>query len=127
MNRYEKQNAAHRINDYYDLRPHEAALGKNVEAFERAKAETLKNMRDALAQTEAMTFAEFHAERKAERGFERLTSAAPKLLAALEMLKEAVEFTPLGTRGITAVEHARAVIASATQAPNAVSEPTERR
>lgn len=64
MNRYEKRNAAYRIDGCYDLRSHEAALGKNRDAFERAKAETLGHMREALMQTEALTFDEFFAERK---------------------------------------------------------------
>ncbi len=114
INRYDKQNAARWINGYYDPRPHESTLGKNAEAFARAKDETLRHMRNQLAQIEAMTFAEFSAERKAESGFERFSAAAPKLLAALEMLKEAVEFTPLGTRGLAAVENARSVISAAT-------------
>lgn len=44
----------------------------------------------------------------------RLIAAAPELLESLILLKQAVEFTPLGTRGIKAVEQARAVIAKAT-------------
>ncbi|WP_305910439.1 hypothetical protein Q9L42_021255 (plasmid) [Methylomarinum sp. Ch1-1] len=64
MNRYEKQNAASRIDGYYNPRPHEAVLEKHREAFDRAKAETLKNIRNALEQTEALTFEEFFAERK---------------------------------------------------------------
>lgn len=64
MTRYEKQNAAIRIDGYYDLRPHEAALEKKTEAFERAKSETLKQMRDALVQTEALTLDDFFSGRR---------------------------------------------------------------
>ena len=42
----------------------------------------------------------------------RMMAAAPALLKALEQLKEAVEYTPLGIRGIKAVEFARMAIAS---------------
>lgn len=43
----------------------------------------------------------------------RLIAAAPDLLAALKNLVEAVEFTPLGVRGIKACQQARAAIAKA--------------
>ena len=43
--------------------------------------------------------------------------AVPDLLKALQTLKEAVEYTPLGERGIKAVEGARVAIAKATEEP----------
>ena len=61
MNRYEKENAAHRVDGYYLPSPHEEALGNQIDAFERAKAEALKHMRAAIEQTEAITAADFFA------------------------------------------------------------------
>lgn len=64
MDRYQILNAASRIDGYYQPAPHEVALKKHAEAFERAKSETLKNMKDALAQTEALTAEQFFVYRK---------------------------------------------------------------
>lgn len=61
MNRYEKQNAAERIDGYYLVLPHESAVGREEVAFERAKAETLNKMRAAIKATEALTAADFFA------------------------------------------------------------------
>ena len=43
-----------------------------------------------------------------------LIAAAPDLLDALQLLVQAVEFTPLGVRGIQAVAHAKEIVAKAT-------------
>lgn len=45
--------------------------------------------------------------------FNRVKKQRDELLAALELLKEAVEHTRLAIRGIKAVEHANTAIASA--------------
>ena len=45
--------------------------------------------------------------------FNRVKKQRDELLAALELLKEAVEYTRLAIRGIKAVEHANTAIASA--------------
>jgi hypothetical protein len=64
MDRYEKQNAAERVNSYFYPEPYERALGKHFEVFDRAKNETLRHMREALRQTEELTADEFFAQTK---------------------------------------------------------------
>lgn len=59
MDQYAKENAANRIDAYYNPTPSESALEKYVEAFERAKAETVKNLRVALEQTETLSVEDF--------------------------------------------------------------------
>lgn len=59
MDRYKAINARARILAYYSPEPHEVALKKEREPFERAKAEWLKNAREAISETEAMTFEEW--------------------------------------------------------------------
>ena len=46
-----------------------------------------------------------------------LINTAQEILEALQQLKEAVEYTPLGIRGIKAVENAKLVIAKAEAIP----------
>lgn len=62
--RYELENAANRINGYYLPSAHELAQGKTEQAFERAKAEALHHMRNALATTEAMSLDQFRRYRR---------------------------------------------------------------
>jgi len=52
MSQYDIKNAAERVEGYFILRPGEC----DEKAFERAKVETVINMKNALAQTEALTF-----------------------------------------------------------------------
>ena len=59
MNRYDKENAAERIDGYYFPAPHERTLGKTADAFDREKAETLKNMRAAIEHIEALSVDDF--------------------------------------------------------------------
>jgi hypothetical protein len=75
LNRYEKENAAERIYGYYLPRPEEVALGNQVRAFERAKAETLMNLRAVVAQTEALTAEQFFSIRRITQG---ITEETPK-------------------------------------------------
>lgn len=64
MNRYEKENAINTISGYYLPRPHETALGKKADAFERAKQETIDNLRKALANVEAISADEYFSQIK---------------------------------------------------------------
>jgi hypothetical protein len=58
MTEYDIRNAAKRIDGYLTPRPHEMTR----DAFERAKGETLANMRLALEQTESLTFGQWLSE-----------------------------------------------------------------
>ena len=64
MNRYSALAAKARILSYYNRAPDEAALGKELEPFERAKAEWLKHARVAIAEVEAMGFDDWRATRQ---------------------------------------------------------------
>jgi hypothetical protein len=56
--RYAKQNAVRQVLDYYLPSPHEAALGKQPEALERAKAECAAAYRRMAANVEALTMSD---------------------------------------------------------------------
>ena len=64
MNRFENQNSAERIYGYFVQRPNETVEA----AFDRAKEETLKHMRNALDQTASMTFEDYVKERFPREG-----------------------------------------------------------
>jgi hypothetical protein len=64
MDRYAIENAVYRVDGYFYPEPHELALGKEREAFERAKRTTLHHMRIAIEQTEALTADQFLAHPK---------------------------------------------------------------
>ena len=64
MNRYQKENAVSKIAGYFLPRPHETALGKRDEAFERAKQEAIQHMRDALEHVEAISAEEYFSQVK---------------------------------------------------------------
>jgi len=68
MNRYDIQNASRRIDGYCAPRQYEEAQGKQEEAFERAKLETIGHMRKALEQTEQLTADQFYTETRYKRG-----------------------------------------------------------
>lgn len=57
MNQYEQTNAGHLIDGYFIPRPGES----KIKAFERAKAETLKNLVASVANVEALTLEQFTA------------------------------------------------------------------
>ena len=61
MDRYAAINARARILSYYLPTPHEEALDKKQEPFERAKAEWIKHAQVALEEVQAMSFAEWQA------------------------------------------------------------------
>lgn len=99
MDRHAIQNAAERIDGYFHLRPHEYGRDKGGEAFDRAKEETLKNMRVALEQTEALTADDFFAARKHGSPYGNIadaihypecwdTAAYPTVLCALHEIYE---------------------------------------
>ena len=64
-NRYRVENAREKVRGYYFPRPHEAALGKYEEAFNRAKAECLHHLHEHIADIEQLTFEQFKAKRAA--------------------------------------------------------------
>ncbi|WP_286241229.1 hypothetical protein [Neptuniibacter halophilus] len=64
MTRYDKQNATTRINGYYFPTTQEGFSGRHIEAFNRAKAETIKHMKAALRATESLSAADFFEERR---------------------------------------------------------------
>lgn len=64
MERYELLNVIWRVEGYYFPAPHEEALGKQEQAFERAKTECLQNLRAQIASTEALTFEQFKQPKK---------------------------------------------------------------
>jgi len=57
MNQYEQLNAGHAVDGYFIPRAGET----KESAFNRAKAETLANMRKSLANVEALTLSQFTA------------------------------------------------------------------
>jgi hypothetical protein len=59
MDRFSKFNALASIESYYLPRPHEECLGKQQDAFERAKHETLENLKKKIADIEEITFSDF--------------------------------------------------------------------
>lgn len=59
MDRYALRNAVDKVEGYYDPAPHEVALGKQQDAFMRAKAECLVHLRRQIEQIESLTFDEF--------------------------------------------------------------------
>lgn len=59
MDRFSKFNALACIESYYLPRPHEECLGKYQDAFERAKHETLENMKKKISDIEEITFSDF--------------------------------------------------------------------
>lgn len=64
MHQYTALRARSRILSYYSKTPHEAALGKEEEPFERAKAEWIKHTKAAIAEVEEMQLADFLATRQ---------------------------------------------------------------
>jgi len=60
---YAIQNAAKRVRDYFYPRPGESSS----EAFERAKAESVKWQKEYLADTNALTYEQFSGARTNER------------------------------------------------------------
>lgn len=63
--RYTKAAAINNIRDYYLPAPHEAALGKHAEAFERAKAEYISALKVQIESAEKITFADVFPKAKA--------------------------------------------------------------
>lgn len=59
MDRYAAIRAMGRVKSYYFPRPHESALSKEREPFERAKEEWLKHARAAINEVETFTFEDF--------------------------------------------------------------------
>lgn len=59
MDRFSKSNAIACIKSYYLPRPHEECLGKQQVAFDRAKHETLENLRKKISDIEEITFSDF--------------------------------------------------------------------
>ena len=57
MSQYDIKNAAERVEGYFIPRPGES----DEKAFERAKTETVANMKNALTQTESLTFDQWKA------------------------------------------------------------------
>ncbi|MFP3652264.1 MULTISPECIES: hypothetical protein [Burkholderia] len=64
-NRYKLMNARVKVRGYYFPRPHEVALGKYEDAFDRAKAECLHHLREQIADIERLTFEQFRTKRVA--------------------------------------------------------------
>lgn len=64
-NRYTKANAIANIRDYYLPAPHEVALGKHEEVFERAKAEYIRALKAQVETAEKITFVDVFPKVKA--------------------------------------------------------------
>lgn len=58
LSRYEMENAARNIKDYYNMTPCEAATGKQQQAFERAKQEYIAALTAGIESAKKMTFAD---------------------------------------------------------------------
>lgn len=72
MNRYEKQNAANRIDGYYYPTIDEYNTSLAFDAFLRAKKETIKHMKKALRDTEELTYEDFFLETGRKQSLERI-------------------------------------------------------
>ena len=55
LNRYTKETAITNIRDYYSPLPHEAATGKQKEAFERARVEYIAALQNQIQVAEQIT------------------------------------------------------------------------
>ena len=65
MDRYTKENVIRNIRDYYNPAPHEVALGKTSEAFERARLEYIQAMKGAIKSAQEITFSDMFHKSKA--------------------------------------------------------------
>lgn len=63
MDRFRKENAARKIDDYYLPRPEEASLGKQEHAFIRAKEEVLMHLKNQATDIESLIYEDFRAIR----------------------------------------------------------------
>lgn len=64
MNRYELENAINDIDGYFLPRPHEDGNKREIEAFNRAKAEVLKNLERKMACIASVSVEQFYQAKK---------------------------------------------------------------
>jgi len=64
MDRFTKANAARSVDGYYLPAPHEISLGKQEEAFNRAKQELIMHMKNKLEYVESLEYEDFKSLRK---------------------------------------------------------------
>ncbi|MFT8211549.1 MAG: hypothetical protein ACMZI0_15030 [Symbiopectobacterium sp.] len=59
MDRFGKERAVRSVSGYYFPRPHEVCLGKNEDAFNRAKQEVISNMKNHITEIENLSYEDF--------------------------------------------------------------------
>lgn len=64
MDRYDKERASRRVAEYFWRHPHEHGMSQDQNVFDRAKAETINVMQDALDRVKELQFADFDAQLK---------------------------------------------------------------
>ena len=64
MDRYDIDRATYLIDGYYAPTPSEGALGRHLEAFERAKATTIKHLQESAKHVNGLSSEEFFKARK---------------------------------------------------------------
>lgn len=77
LDRIDRENASRKVGEYYSPKPHELALKKQEEPFQRAKSEVISYMRRAIDNVEKLTFEEFAIELKGGRVMQSVAAITP--------------------------------------------------